>query len=1662
MSAAFADVGQQAWEPVVLSAIPGRARVRLPEWSGQRPRGLETLIRAIPGVRRGQANSLTRNLLIEYDPAKTTCDAIVSALADRHHEIAALSGTETAAPPTSSEQRDKTVRARISVRGIDRDPELARRVVERLQRTPGVRAYANPMTGRVLVEFAKHDADLDELIARVADIELPDMLDEDRPADPLDPKPLIQGATRSIGAALGLGLTAAQQIPGLEGPLVDPNIAAQISGVIGILRQFPFLRNGLRRLFGRNVADLALSLPDIVTQALSNNPLGLAVSGAESLRIFTEERLRLAAWKRYEAHLEGVAGATPGAVIRLETGDRTPLAAKVIEGFGTATGRSGAPQKVAPGEVISAGARLFGGPFVLEMQAGASLTPQPRPAPLTPTLYDRYTRIVGGVSLGYAALTAVLTRSYTRTFAALLLVNPRTAIIGMEAANLDASARVLRAGCTVVGTRPDRTIRRPNTLLLDGPRLITDVFEVTTVFPLRDDLDTAAILAHAGSIALAAGSPWGGLFRSAPSLPATDGHFDGQTATARIHGVSYSLTQAPQHTSHASVTQSEATDARERRILARGEQVLRLHSEQSPDLLALIAFRPRLAQTVSVLVETCKRYHVAVALLPGADAVTTHAVARRAGIPMLDADDALGEIRARQMLGEFVAFVSDGGHAAAVFEASDLAIGLTDGRRPLAARADLIAPDLIALAEIIEAGGRRDIAVRDAVLLSLISNGVGLVWGLRGAPGIAVASRAVYITALAALVDGWYRLRGGERPGATMGALVDPHPEQWGARSVRETLLALGASPNGLSSEQVALRHRSDVTIGPRPTLLKAVGEQLRSPLTGVLAFGAGVSFLIGAPADVALIGATIAANVAMGVWQERKADQVAETLKRLGAATARVLRDGQVVELPAGQVVPGDVLLLATGDRVTADARLIEAQALEVDEAALTGESLPVRKAPDEATDAGRVILEGSDVTTGSGKAVVFAVGKDTRMGSITEALATDDTRQSPLDARLSELLRQVAPIALIGGAIVTGVGFLRTRSLLPQLAIGATVAISAVPEGLPLLTQVSEAGVARRLANHNALTRRLPAVEALGRVDVICTDKTGTLTEGRLILSCIADTSGEQETRLDGAGETPETPETDESGAGKAIQLSATLRAVLLAAALASPRPDGQDAGAHPTDVAIIQGALRVGLGDEVRRERAEELPFDPVRSFHATRTDGAVSVKGAPEVLAHRCVALRADGVDRPLDDDGRQRLLARAYALAEQGLRVLLVASGPEDSTLDNPAGLTALGFVGISDPLKRGVPQAVRRCRAAGVRVIMLTGDHPATAQAIAREAGLLPMESDAQRSGGFDEAIVTGAEIAGLHNGDLDRRLEHAVVIARATPLDKVRIVESLQRHGHTVAMTGDGVNDSPALRLADVGVAMGRGGTEVARQTADVVLADDDFATLVETFVEGRSFWRNIRRSIGLLLGGNLGELGLVVGASALGFAAPLSARQVLVMNMITDILPGLAVALQQPENRDLAGLAREGTTALDKPLRNDVFRRGVFTAAPSLAAYLAALSMGAPAASSVAFASVITTQLGQTLETGWSEGTLTPAMLAAIGGSALALGASFAVPTLRTFLGLALPTPLGWALIGGSTLSAAALSRMFSHGSLPTPAQQGQPQPPVLLLPAPGMTTA
>lgn len=747
MSAAVAQ------QPRLLHALPGRLRVHVPGWTKGEQGELEMRLRQLPGVGSIQANAVTGNVLVLFDASVLNQQAILAAI--KSWEPGGPTGPEqklapVASAPAVGERKPQARRAHIAVRGLDRNPHLARHVVEQLQRHPGVHAFANPLTGRVLVELTQKEVDLEDLVSEVAGMELPELPGEDEPAHPLDPAPLIQSASRLIGSTLGLGVLAIRRLLQMPEPIAETPALDNTLAIASIARGLPFVRNGLRRLLGHNAADLALSTPIILGLTLSGSPLGLAVTAAEALRIVTEVVARRSAWKSYVQRLGSrIAAAQPGAVIHLNPGERTPCGGTIIEGTGTATGHDGLPVPLVPGAKVGAGTPVYGGPFVVELETPEPFTPQPRPEPPRPVLYDRYLQVAGLYSLAFGIGTAVLTRSFTHTLSALLLVTPRVAIIGQEAANIGAAARVLRAGVTVVGTRRDRMICRPDLLILDKPRLLTDHLELSSVTPLIETDEAAEMLNIAAAIAEASGAPWGRAFPPA-RLAAINGSFDGKVATASLGGVYYSLGPLEDVASLPAAS----------RWQHRGESVFVLRSEDQRQVLGMFALRPCLAQGVAELAETCRRHEVELALLSRGTPPTAQVIARRTDIPLLEGGDTLEAIRARQAGGALVALVSDSAYAAEVFSACDLAIGLAGVRSHLPARADLLAPDLSAVAAIIEAGAQRDLATRDAVGFSALANIIGAVLGLRAAPEVRGASLPVYGAALAALADGWLRLQG--------------------------------------------------------------------------------------------------------------------------------------------------------------------------------------------------------------------------------------------------------------------------------------------------------------------------------------------------------------------------------------------------------------------------------------------------------------------------------------------------------------------------------------------------------------------------------------------------------------------------------------------------------------------------------------------------------------------------------------------------------------------------------------------------------------------------------------------------------------------------------------------------------------------------------------
>ena len=717
-------------------------------------------------------------------------------------------------------------------------------------------------------------------------------------------------------------------------------------------------------------------------------------------------------------------------------------------------------------------------------------------------------------------------------------------------------------------------------------------------------------------------------------------------------------------------------------------------------------------------------------------------------------------------------------------------------------------------------------------------------------------------------------------------------------QSADEVLDALDARPEGLTSQEARQRLEkfgpNKLKDGEKPTLLQRFLTQLKDPMLIILLIAAGVSAVTSlmaqeSLAEVFIILIVVLLNAVLGVVQESKAEAAIEALQTMTAATCKVLRDGKQRTLHSDELVPGDVVILEAGDSVPADGRLLESASLKIEEAALTGESVPVNKvaealglAPGQQEvplgDRKNLCYMGSTVVYGRGKALITNTGMDTEMGKIAGVLAQTQEEQTPLQRRLDELGKTLSKLVL-GICVFIFVfnlvmaGSFTLDSVLSTFMVAVSLAVAAIPEGLAtVVTVVLSIGVTN-MSRRNAVIRRLTAVETLGCTQVICSDKTGTLTQNKM-------------TVVEHLGQT------------KAL---ATAMALCSDANL---NPQGQAEG-EPTEAALVNFAAKEGLFKpelEAETPRVDEAPFDSSRKMMSTvhrRGEGFVQyTKGAPDEILKRCAFFQEDGRVLPMTEAKRQEILAANKSMADRALRVLAAARRdwdrrPEDNTPEYlERDLIFLGLAGMIDPVRPEVKAAIAQCREAGIRPVMITGDHKDTAVAIAKELGIITDSSQA----------ITGAELDGISDEELGEAVKKYSVYARVQPEHKVRIVTAWKAGGAVTAMTGDGVNDAPSIKSADIGVGMGITGTDVTKNVADMVLADDNFATIVSAVGEGRRIYDNIRKAIGFLLASNMSEVLGVFFSTLLGFVL-LNPVHLLFINLITDCFPALALGMEKGE---------------------------------------------------------------------------------------------------------------------------------------------------------------
>jgi P-type Ca2+ transporter type 2C len=739
---------------------------------------------------------------------------------------------------------------------------------------------------------------------------------------------------------------------------------------------------------------------------------------------------------------------------------------------------------------------------------------------------------------------------------------------------------------------------------------------------------------------------------------------------------------------------------------------------------------------------------------------------------------------------------------------------------------------------------------------------------------------------------------------------------------VKDTGEAFGeleSKPEGLTKAQAEERLErfgpNEIQAAQQISAWEILLEQFKNVLILILLGATAVSFFLGHGIESVVIAIIVIFAVGLGFIQEYRAERAIEALREMAAPTASVLRDGREIQVPARELVPGDVVFIHTGDRIPADARLLESINLRVEEAALTGESAPVGKDVDPLRDPDlglgdrkNMIYAGTIATYGRGKALVVATGMNTEFGRIAQLLQTVETGRTPLQQNLDRVGTMLARVAFVIIALIVVLGLIRGQGFIDMLIFGIALAVAVVPEALPAVVTISLAIGVQKMVKRHALIRRLPAVETLGSTSVICTDKTGTLTRDEMTVRKIY-TGGKLFT-VSGAGYAPEGEFL--LGDNTLDALTDELLHLLTAATLASDailvRNGENSSGSEwqikgdPTEGALVAAAAKAGLWKELLESeapRVQEIPFTSeakrMTTIHRTSDGTMAYAKGAPEMILQGCDwQLTTKGIER-LDANGRAHILETAKEMAGEALRVLGIASKPNAELETAEKGMTFLGLAGMFDPPRSEAKEAIRVCEEAGIRPVMITGDHPVTAQAVARELGLL-------KTG----RVVTGAELEAMSDAQFEKEVETIEVYARVSPAHKLRVVTALQANEHIVAMTGDGVNDAPALKKADIGIAMGITGTDVTKEAAAMTLLDDNFASIVAAVEEGRGVFGNIKKYLMFLLSSNLGEITVMAAATLLGLPLPLTAVQLLYVNLATDGLPALALAVD-PSDPDV-----------------------------------------------------------------------------------------------------------------------------------------------------------
>lgn len=786
--------------------------------------------------------------------------------------------------------------------------------------------------------------------------------------------------------------------------------------------------------------------------------------------------------------------------------------------------------------------------------------------------------------------------------------------------------------------------------------------------------------------------------------------------------------------------------------------------------------------------------------------------------------------------------------------------------------------------------------------------------------------------------------------------------KQYYLQTKAKVLEELKTSSGGLSSQQakdnLAKYGKNALIEGKKKTTLQVFLEQFKDLMVIILIIAAVISAFTGELESTLVIIAVLILNAILGTVQHIKAEKSLESLKSLSSPSAKVLRDGKKIEIDSKDVVPGDIMLLEAGDMVTADGRILDNFSLQVNESSLTGESTNIDKADVEFDhemplgDRINMVYSSSLVTYGRANVVVTATGMNTEIGKIASLMNETKERRTPLQISLDKFSSKLATAILIICAIVLGLQIWRGQPIMDALLFAVALAVAAIPEALSSIVTIVQAMGTQKMAKENAIIKNLAAVESLGSVSVICSDKTGTLTQNKMTV---------QDIYIGGKTLKP-----------NQLNLDNQLHRYLLYDAVLnndSSLVDGKGIG-DPTEYALLEmyrqvpgidlGDKGLGISEEDLRgllTRKQEVPFDSDRKLMSTKhlihTVPTIFVKGAIDVLLDRCVNIRLDDEVRPITEEDKKQILAQNQHFSENGLRVLTFAykESDEDLTPETENGFTFIGLVSEMDPPREESIEAVARAKKAGIRTVIITGDHKVTAVAIAKKIGIF----------NDGDMAVTGLELDKMSDEELEQKIEKIAVYARVSPENKIRIVNAWQKKDHIVSMTGDGVNDAPALKKADIGVAMGITGTEVSKDAASMILADDNFATIIKAVAIGRTVFENIKNAIMYLLSGNLSAIITVLFASIGGFSVPFIAVQLLFINLVTDSLPALAIGMEPGSPDVLSRKPRDPKVGvLNKSLVNKVGLQGLIIAVGVITAFMIGRQTSPAVACTMAFSTL------------------------------------------------------------------------------------------------------